>query len=104
MIYALEAKRMSRDNKMKIEAKRVERLIKDIENRILTGIDGGWGYIEINPELSCLSEIEKHFDALGYKIFRVLLRNEQKVYIVWDEEAWTKELGFEEKKTLEEEN
>lgn len=97
MLSAKEAKVMSRENKMKIEAKRLERTVKEIEDRILVAINAGWGYIGINPELSCISEVAKHFDALGYEILIPCIDNERKkVYIVWDIEVWAEELGIEE--------
>ncbi len=100
MISAFEAKVTSRENKMRIEAKKLERTIKDIESRILVAIDNGWSYMNINPELSCLSEVVKYFDALGYETIGVYLNNEKKVYIVWDEEVWAKEIGLTETTVL----
>lgn len=97
MFNAEEAKAISRVNKRKIEAKQLERVIDNIENRILEAIRCGRGYIGINPELSCISEVAKHFDALGYEILIPYIDNERKkVYIVWDKEAWAEELGIEE--------
>lgn len=95
MISAFEAKAISRENKMRIEAERLERAIKEIEDRILVAINAGWGYIGINPGLSCLSEVAKHFDALGYETLGIRLINEEKAYVIWDKEIWIKEIGFE---------
>ena len=97
MISAFEAKRTTRENRMRIEAQRLERTIKEIESKILVAVDNGWGYIEINPELSCLSEVVKYFDALGYEALGVRIDNKEKVFIIWDKEVWTKDLGLEEK-------
>lgn len=102
MISAFEAKTAARENKMRIEAKQFERLVKDIERRILEAINCGRGYIGINSELSCLSEVAKYFDALGYETLGIRLNDEEKAYIIWDKEVWTKELGIEEKKGLKE--
>lgn len=98
MFNAKEAKTISRVNKRKIEAKQLERIINDVENRILGAIHCGYGYIAINSELSCLSEVAKHFDALGYETISAYVgENEKKTYIVWDKEVWIKETGFEER-------
>ena len=97
MISAFEAKTAARENKMRIEAKALERVIKDIERRILEAINCGRGYIGVNPELSCLSEVAKYFDALGYETLGVRLNDEEKAYIIWDKEVWIKETGFKER-------
>lgn len=102
MINAEEAKRASRENKMKIEAEKLKRIIKQIEGRILVAIDDGLGYIGINPELSCFYEVVKHFDNLGYEIFSTYLDDKKRTYIVWDEEFWIKELDLVGKMALKE--
>ena len=102
MLTAKEAKAVSRDNKMKIEAKKLGRIIKEIEGRILVAIDDGLGYIGINPELSCFYKVVKHFDDLGYEIFSTYLDDKKRTYIVWDEESWIKELDLVGKMALKE--
>ena len=102
MINAFEAKRTSRENKIKIEAEKLERIIKDVEDRILEAIDCGYGYVRINPELSCFYEVVDHFNDLGYEALSIYLMNKKRTYIVWDEESWIKELGFEGKTVLRE--
>lgn len=102
MLSAKEAKVMSRENKMKIEAKRLERTVKEIEDRILVAVSAGWSYIGINPGLSCFYEVVKYFDDLGYEIFSTYLDDKKRTYIVWDEELWIKELGLVGKMALKE--
>ena len=102
MISAEEAKRTSRENKIKIEAEKLERIIKDVEDRIWEAIDCGYGFIRINSELSCFYEVVDHFNDLGYEALSVYVMNNKRTYIVWDEESWIKELGFEGKTVLRE--
>lgn len=102
MFNAKEAKTISRVNKRKIEAKQLERIINDVENRILNAIHCGCGYIGINPELSCFYEVIKYFDDLGYEIFSTYLDDKKRTYIVWDEEFWIKELDLVGKMALKE--
>lgn len=102
MFNAEEAKTISRVNKRKIEAKQLERIIKEIEDRILVAIHAGWGYIGINPELSCFYEVVKYFDDLGYEIFSTYLDDKKRTYIVWDKEFWIKELDLVGKMALKE--
>lgn len=94
MINAFEAKRVSRENKMKIEAEKLKRITRDIENRILDAIECGYSHISINPELSCFYEVVKYFDDLGYEIFSTYLNDKKRTYIVWDEARWISELGL----------
>ena len=97
MISAFEAKRASEENLSRIRAAALSKAIKDIERRVDEAIEVGKFWIKINPELSVLNEVIKHFDAYGYLIVRYTDSYcTEHIYMVWNKDAFDEFISKEE--------